>query len=49
MLDHLIIHVTDPEVLVPNYARVRATLGYHKGVEYSGGTQFVNDADSDSV
>ena len=49
MLDHLIIHVSDPEVMVPYYERVMATLGYHKGVEYPGGTQFVNDEDGDSV
>ncbi|OUO59576.1 hypothetical protein [Olsenella sp. An270] len=36
MLDHLIIHVSDPEVMVPYYERVMATLGYHKGVEYPG-------------
>ena len=49
MLDHLIIRVSDPEVMVPYYERVMATLDYHKGIEYSGGTQFVNDEDSDSV
>ena len=49
MLDHLIIRVSDPEVMVPYYERVMATLGYHKGVEYPGGTQFVNDEDGDSV
>ena len=25
------------------------TLGYHKGVEYPGGTQFANDEDGESV
>ena len=49
MLDHLIIRVSDPEVMVPYYERVMATLGYHKGVEYPGGTQFANDEDGDSV
>ena len=49
MFDHLIIRVSDLEVMVPYYERVMATLGYHKGVEYPGGTQFANDEDGDSV
>ena len=49
MFDHLIIRVSDPEAMVPYYERVMATLGYHKGVEYPGGTQFANDEDGDSV
>lgn len=49
MLDHLIIHASDPAGMTTYYERVLGTLGYHKGVEYPGGTQFVNDEDGDSV
>ena len=49
MLDHLIIHASDPAGMAAYYERVLGTLGYHKGVEYPGGTQFVNDEDGDSV
>ena len=49
MLDHLTIHAADPARLAAYYERVLATLGYTKGVEYPGGTQFVNEADGDSV
>ena len=38
MLDHLIIHASDPAGMAAYYERVLGTLGYHKGVEYPGGT-----------
>lgn len=49
MLDHLTIHAKDFEGLAAYYGRVLATLGYHTGVEYPGGVQYVNDADGDAV
>ncbi|MCI7731374.1 hypothetical protein [Enorma burkinafasonensis] len=49
MLDHLTIHAADPEAMAAYYGRVLGTLGYRKGVEYPGGTQFVDDATGDSV
>lgn len=49
MLDHLAIHTTDPAGMAAYYERVLGTLGYRKGVEYPGGTQFVDDETGDSV
>lgn len=49
MLDHLIIRVKDFCTMSVYYEKVLATLGYHRGVEYPGGLQLVNDVDGDSV
>lgn len=49
MFDHLIIHASDPAAMAAYYERVLATVGYHKGVEYPGGTQFVDDETGDAV
>lgn len=49
MLDHLIIRVNDLDGMAAYYERVMGALGYHKGVEYPGGVQFVNDEDGDAV
>lgn len=49
MLDHLIIRINDLDGMAAYYERVMGTLGYHKGVEYPGGVQFVNDEDGDAV
>lgn len=49
MLDHLIIRATDPVAMAAYYERVLATVGYHKGAEYPGGTQFVDDETGDAV
>lgn len=49
MIDHLSLKVADFETMSAYYARVLATLGYRKGVEYPGGLQLVDDADGDNV
>lgn len=49
MLDHLTIHVRDFAAMSEYYEHVLATVGYHKGISYPGGMQFVDDADGDSV
>lgn len=49
MIDHLSIKVRDLAVMASYYERVLGTLGYKKGIEYPGGTQFVDEASGDNV
>ena len=49
MIDHISIKVKDFERMSAYYAEVLGTLGYHKGMEYPGGLQLVDDADGDNT
>ena len=49
MIDHICIKVKDFERMSAYYASVLSTLGYHKGIEYPGGLQLVDDSDGDNT
>ena len=49
MIDHISIPVKDFDKMSAYFAEVLGTLGYRKGIEYSGGLQLIDEADGDNT